>query len=253
MFRTLLLASVLLLPAVAMAQPITGLYIGAGAGVNLAGTMQSAGKTTKIDTDAGPIGLAAVGWGFGNGLRAELEGSYRSNSVGSVSTLRNNGQTVPLSNVDGHVGTYAVMANAVYDIPLHGLSLPVQPYVGVGVGYGWTDLGSVTGNGFGTFRLPGNNTVNSPSLVSFGSAGAFAYQAIAGVSLPLHFLPGLQATLEYRFFGTARTDVPVNRVSTVMGTVNGVIPSSSSKNGFEAHDNTILIGLRYAFGMPPAR
>ena len=52
------------------------------------------------------------------------------------------------------------------------------------------------GNGFGTVIAQGNNTVTGPTHVTFGSAGAFAYQAMAGVSLPLPAVPGLSATLE---------------------------------------------------------
>ena len=214
MLRKFALAGVLLLPAVAVAQPIQGLYIGGDVGANFAGTLQSSQATTKVYTDRGPVGIAALGWGFGNGLRAEIEGSYRSNGISGISTLRTNGQTLPLANVSGDEQTYAAMANIAYDIPVQPFGLPVQPYIGAGVGYARINMNNASGNGLGTFRVPGNNTVTSPDLVSFGSAGAFAYQAMAGLSLPISALPGLQATLEYRFFGTARADVPVNRVST---------------------------------------
>jgi outer membrane protein OmpA-like peptidoglycan-associated protein len=70
--------------------------------------------------------------------------------------------------------------------------------------------------------------------------------------VPLSILPGLSATLEYRFFGMASADVPVNRVSIATGdTVNGVQPSSSTHNGFTEANHAILIGLRYSFGSPP--
>ena len=159
---------------------------------------------------------------------------------------------MPLANVSGSVRTYAAMANIAYDIPVRPFGLPVQPYVGAGVGYAWLNMDNASGNGLSTFHLPNNNTFTSPDLVSFGSAGAFAYQAMAGVSLPISALPGLQVTLEYRFFGTARADVPVNRVSTAGDMVNGVVPSSSTHNGFEVLDNAVLIGLRYSFGAPTA-
>lgn len=101
------------MPAIAAAKQIQGLYIGAGVGANFAGTLSSSHDTTKVYTDTGPLGVAAIGWGFGNGLRAEIEGSYRSNSISGISTLRGNGQTLPLSNVRGSAQTYAVMANGV--------------------------------------------------------------------------------------------------------------------------------------------
>jgi OOP family OmpA-OmpF porin len=158
---------------------------------------------------------------------------------------------LPLTNTDGSARTYAVMANVAYDIPVHPFGWPVQPYVGAGAGYAWVDFGNASGNGFANFVLPGNNRVTAPDLLTAGSAGAFAYQAMAGASLAISGVPGLSATLEYRFFGTARADIPVHRVSTAVGdTVNGVTPSSSTHNGFELLDNDVLIGLRYAFGAP---
>jgi OmpA-OmpF porin, OOP family len=253
MLRKFALAGGLLLPAMAVAQPIQGLYIGGNVGANFAGTLQSSQGTTKIYTDPGPVGIAALGWGFGNGLRAEIEGSYRSNSVDGISTLRTNGRTAPLSDVSGSVRTYAAMANIAYDIPVQPFGWPVQPYVGAGAGFAWLDTSNAGGNGIATFHLPGNNTFGpGPDRVSLGSAGAFAYQAMAGVALPISALPGLQATLEYRFFGTARVDAPVNRVTTTGDEINGVLPSSSTHNGFEVLDHAVLIGLRYSFGAPPA-
>jgi hypothetical protein len=158
----------------------------------------------------------------------------------------------PLANASGNASTYAVMANVAYDIPLHPFGLPLQPYVGAGVGWAWLDMGNAQGNGFATFRVPVNNTVSGPDLVTFGTAGAFAYQAMAGASLPLAILPGLSATLEYRFFGTAREDVPVDRSLAGGNTVNGVVPTSSTHTGFFEANHAILIGLRYAFGAPSA-
>jgi OOP family OmpA-OmpF porin len=207
-------------------------YIGGGGGGNFADTMSSSQTTTKVYNNPGRIGLGAVGWGFGNGLRTEIEGSYRSNSVSGISTLRTDGLTLPLSNITGTVRTYAVMANIVYDVPFHPFGSPLQPYVGAGAGYARLNTNDVRGNGFGTFRLADGNTFGpGPDLVSFGRAGAFAYQAIAGMSLPLSILPGLQATLEYRFFGTARADVQVTRVTTTGDLVNGVLPSNNTHNG----------------------
>jgi len=69
------------------------------------------------------------------------------------------------------------------------------------------------------------------------------------MSMPLQVLPGLVATLEYRFFGTARADVRVTRTEPT-NLLNGVPLSSVTRNGFEAHDNAVLIGVRYTFGAP---
>ena len=87
----LLAAGVLALPIAASAQPITGLYIGLGAGANFMQdeTVKSAGGVatpdTKLQTKVGAVAVASFGWGFGNGLRAEIEGDYRYNWLKSVS------------------------------------------------------------------------------------------------------------------------------------------------------------------------
>jgi len=212
-------------------------------------TASTPAEGTKIYTDAGVVGLIDLGWGFGNGLRAEAEGSIRSNEVSGFSTRRTNGHLQPLGDPAGSVKTYALMANLEYDIPFHPFGLPIQPYVGGGVGYSWLDFGNGGGSGYTTI-FEGGNSNTGPVAVSFGSAGAFAYQAMLGASMPLRILPALELTVEYRFFGTARADIPVNRVSTDGDTVDGMTFSEQTRNGFVAADNAILVGLRYTFGTP---
>jgi opacity protein-like surface antigen len=246
--RILLMAGALPLPFAVAAQPVSGPYVSGNVSVNIASSLQSAGGTTKVDTNAGPLGVLGVGWGFGNGLRVELEGSYRSNGISGIATKREDGEQLPLANAGGAVATSAVMANLAYDLPFNGFGM--QPYVGAGLGYGWLHFDDAGGNGLGRFLLPDNNTFMGPDVVSFGGAGAFAYQAIVGASLPIHVVPGLDATLEYRFFGTARADVPVTRVSVGSDLVNGVVPCNTTHNGFDVHDNAVLIGVRYRFGAP---
>jgi OOP family OmpA-OmpF porin len=247
--RLPILAVLLLFPTIASAQAVTGPYISGAAGVNFADALDAAHGLTKINSDPGPLGIAALGWGFGNGLRAEVEGSYRNNGVNGISTLRNDGALDPLSGSGGNVGTAAVMTNLFYDFQIPNTPFGIQPYIGAGVGYAWSQFNNVGGAGLGTFLFPGNNRFIAPDTVKFGSGDAFAYQAIAGVALPLASIPGLKATMEYRFFGTAREDVSVSRVSPG-STSNGVVPSSQTRNGFEVGDNALLIGLRYSFGAP---
>jgi OmpA-OmpF porin, OOP family len=253
MLRTFALAGALLLPAVAIAQPIQGLYIGGNVGANFAEALQTSPTNVKIYTDPGPVGIAALGWGFGNGLRAEIEGSYRSNGISGISTLRVDGRMLPVDSVSGNARTYAAMANVAYDIPFHPFGLPLSPYVGAGVGYAWLDLGNAKGNEPAIIRQPHNDNYEGPSDISYGSAGAFAYQAMVGTSLPIGILPGLSATLEYRFFGTARANVPETLIASNGDTINGVTPTGHSSHSFDTMDHAVLIGLRYSFGAPPAR
>jgi len=244
------LACMFLLPTAVIAQPVSGLYIGAKVGANFAGSFESSQNNTKISTDVGPVGLASIGWSFGNGLRAEIEGSYRSNNISNISTLRNNGVFESLGNPSGTAVTYAAMANVLYDIPLHPFGLPLQPYVGAGLGYGRQNLNNAKGNGFSSFQYPATTVGPVPTAVSFGSAGAFAYQVMIGAAFPLKLLPGFAFTLEYRFFGMTNASVPVNRVNTVGDRVNGVLAGSTAQNDFKMLDSAVLVGIRYDFGAP---
>ncbi len=84
-FRSALLYSALLFAPVAVnAQPINGIYVGGAGGIDWHGNNQGLGATTpslgiSISSSStntfkvGGIGAASVGYGFGNGLRTELE------------------------------------------------------------------------------------------------------------------------------------------------------------------------------------
>jgi outer membrane protein OmpA-like peptidoglycan-associated protein len=231
---TLLAATVLAAPFAAHAQPVTGLYIGAGAGVNWKNQLNvnSIGgfsSNGNISSELGPVGLGYVGWGFGNGLRVELEGDYRNNKFNSA---RNFGE--PLT-AGGHEQLYGPMVNVLYD--LSGI-IPVPyvaPYFGVGVGYQWADEDQ-----FRAYGPPGTTSVSTDS-----KQGAFAYQAIIGMALPILGVPGLALTAEYRFMGlTSRT------YGIEITPPTGAPFSSTAKFGNE-FNNAILVGLRYNFGVAP--
>jgi OmpA-OmpF porin, OOP family len=166
----LLAATLLALPMAAQAQPVTGLYIGGGAGFNINQDehFTSPSGNGAIEFNPGVTGVLALGWGFGNGLRAEIEGDYRWNHL-------NNG---PGSGPEEQ--KFGPMVNALYDFNM--VSPMFVPYVGVGIGYQWADLSA---SGFST------------------TEGSFAYQAILGAAIPIPAVPGLAFTAEYRFLGLA--------------------------------------------------
>src|ERR1700722_1234244 len=69
----------------ASAQPVTGPYVAGGAGYNIESSQKAkdfAAKPgeTKIVTNNGWTGEASLGYGFGNGFRAEVEGDYINDS-----------------------------------------------------------------------------------------------------------------------------------------------------------------------------
>jgi outer membrane protein OmpA-like peptidoglycan-associated protein len=256
--KTLLAATALAaLPVLADAQPVTGLYIGGGAGVNwvnkpsdvdisgpgfgLGGvapgtTISNVGKVTF---NTGWTGLASIGWGFGNGLRAEVEGNYRSNEVDTIRGFN----LAPVARTGGFQQTYGVMANVFYDFDPGFLGFGpsyVQPYIGVGVGYGWTNWHRVRG-------VSVNTPTNGITVDADDTGGAFAYQAILGVAMPMTWagVPGLSFTAEGRFYGTLRPDIGAT-IRAPSGAVLGATTLQPQNMNY-----SVLLGLRYAFYQPP--
>jgi OOP family OmpA-OmpF porin len=262
----LLAATILATPIAASAQPVTGLYVGAGAGINAtqkekisavsvgipAVTGQFLSTDGNLKGSIGFAGVVSVGWGFGNGLRAEVEGNYRNNRSNGFTT--GNGRS--LNSVLGGGTTeqkFGGMVNALYDF--NGLTPWFVPYVGVGVGYigiseKWNvhnNLGAPPG-----FFFPGSLAIGAGAAAASGKStqGAFAYQAILGGAMPLpQITPGLALTLEYRFLGTTghRTYDGVGAVTTAAGTT--VTPAAFQAGS--SYNHSVLVGLRYNFGVAP--
>ncbi|MCA3363113.1 MAG: OmpA family protein [Roseomonas sp.] len=235
--KTLLAAAaVVALPVLAQAQPVSGLYLGAGFGGNtLIETDATAkgfdGKDT-IDFSWGYVGVLSLGWGFGNGFRVELEGSYRSNDVSDYKL----GGNVKGPGATGTVTSYGAMANVLYDINLGGMLGGLTPYLGVGAGYIWHDYDDVG------VSAPGAKATFS------GTEGAFGGQAIVGLSLPISAVPGLSLTAEYRFMATSSPEID----TTVRTTIGGSTTSEKLKVEVDNFNHSLLVGLRYAFNAAPA-
>jgi len=218
----LLAATVLGMPLAAIAQPVTGIYVGAEGGINLMQDQtvkwaggpalgKSLGTSEKAQGDLGEAALAAVGWGFGNGLRAELEIAYRYNAL---SQLRG-----PVNvTTGGSEQKYGPMVNVLYDFNV----MPgVAPFVGLGAGYQRVE-----------------DSISAGATTLNGSRWAFAYQAILGVGFPIQSAPGLALLAEYRFMG-----------------LTGNRELSGGGNALALKDNfnhSFLIGIRYNFGQAPA-
>lgn len=221
----LLAASIIGLPMTAAhAQAISGPYVAGGAGINFLQNQNphllTPGRTLSGSSQSaiGPTVDLSAGWGFGNGFRAEIEGDFLRNA-----TTTPNG---------GELKTGA-MANVLYDFV--GLVPMVQPYVGVGAGYQWAFEQSPHGVGPG-FSYDGPTS----------HQGAFAYQAILGVAYPIDAVPGLALTAEYRFMGLEGSRSYGVTVTPAVGpAVHGQITPRTDYN------HSILIGLRYTFGVAP--
>src|ERR1700712_3335865 len=184
-------------PAAAMAEPVVGPYVSLGAGYNLE---QSTGVHYSPTTESGAAsnkgtfrfgdgftGEGSFGFGFGNGLRTELEGAYFYNNV------NHRHQTDVAGSTTGHDEKYGALVNVLYDLDLaqFGLALPVTPYVGVGAGYLWDHKSPFT-------TQYDDGSINRTG----GTNGSVAYQGIVGVAFNIVQVPGLALTGEYRFLGT---------------------------------------------------
>ncbi|MFN6253162.1 MAG: OmpA family protein [Acetobacteraceae bacterium] len=240
-FRKMFIAAAVVAaaPMLAQAQPVTGLYIGGGVGANwqqnttLNGAVNNAlGLKVENEFEVGYAGVLSLGWGFGNGLRAEIEGNYRSNDV---SDTRVSGASFSSkASGTGTAVSYGAMANILYDFNLGSALGGLMPYIGAGAGYIWHDYQDV-----------GVRYASGDKIVYNGDTGAFGYQAILGAALPIANVPGLAVTAEYRFMGTLGHDIN--------GTVNQTGQAQVRVNSdIDNFNHSLLIGLRYAFNAAPA-
>jgi outer membrane protein OmpA-like peptidoglycan-associated protein len=237
----LLAATVLALPFAANAQPVTGLYVGAGAGYNIlqnetvktfGGSGLGALSGGTLQTEGGFAAKASVGWGFGNGLRAELEGNFYSNKFNKGTYTGSNG--IAAGGFEYKMGG---LVNALYDFTT--LSPYVQPYLGAGVGYEavkWNNVTSYVGvpGGVGAITVPTT------------TKGSFAYQGIAGLAFPIPSAPGLAITAEYDFLGLAGD----RQYGAVVTGPKGVVGYGTLKSSND-YNHSFLLGVRYAFGVAP--
>jgi OOP family OmpA-OmpF porin len=235
----LLAATFMVAPIAAMAQPVTGVYVGAGAGFNFQtetkvkalsfGTVQAHGG--ELINEGGIVGVGSVGYGLGNGLRFEVEGDYRNghDKLAYATT------TLGLhTRGGGDVQTYGVMVNGFYDID-PGLGF-LFPYVGAGVGYERERLTS------GVAYVPSTGRTLD---VTSNSMGNLAAQGIVGVAVPIAAIPGLSLTAEYRYHVDVDDDGFRGKVP-----LAGVTEAGRIKLG-DIQSHSALIGVRFALNAAP--
>ena len=117
----------------------------------------------------------------------------------------------------GHEARYGAFANVLYDF---NVGLPyLYPYVGAGVGWQEDRFNNVSAAGADIDK----------------SKGVLAYQGIAGLAMPISYVPGLSATL------STASSVWRARVSSMDR--RGGIPASAKLT--HEYNNQILVGLRH--------
>lgn len=219
-------------PATLRAQPLEGLYLGLGAGGNRVQTQNIASVGTpfgrqpggNVKANDGGVAAASVGWGFSNGLRLELETSYRKNRFyeATAGALRQ-------AKAGGDESKSGIFFNALYQFDQ--TRLGIAPYVGLGAGRirtKWDDV--VVSNAAESVRL--NDRVSDA-----------AYQAIVGFSFLEHLVPGMSFTAEYRLLRLAGGRTYAGRVERSRF---GAFPISTAVERNQNH--AFMMGIRYEFG-----
>jgi len=218
----------------ALAQPVSGPYVSLGGGINQPQDekLNVSGQPafvpdSRLRFDVGPVGSGAIGYGFGNGFRLEVEGDWRQNDVQSwVNPLP--------AFVHGHSNNYGALANVIFDMDV-GANW-IYPYFGAGVGYSRTNWNQI-------YAEP--NCYCGSAFSASGGEGHFAYQGLFGLSFPVAYLPGLSLTAEYRFFSA--TGSPTFPAYTAVGdTITGTRIGPTTD-----FNHSGLIGIRYELFPPP--
>ena len=196
---------------------------------NAAGTSTTK-KAIQLNHDYGFDVDGNVGYDFG-AFRTEFEVAYKEARVKSVQVLQGG---VPIALANGTVGFPAVGKFSPADGSTQVLSFMVNGLLDFGGKDG--GIGGFIGGGVGVARVK----YDQPALAKQGSPfindsdTGFAYQALAGIKMPLS--KHVDASLKYRFF----TEDSVRTFTT-----NGLQADSR----FRSH--SLLVGLTYNFFEDP--
>lgn len=161
---------------------LDGIYVGGNVGVHKPqnSSMTRNGQTSTVKIGTGAAGTAAIGYGFGNGLRSELELGHRAGKVSGIDNATGTG--------GGRIDVSSLMGNILYDFANE---TSFVPYIGVGAGGARVrakDVGPDQGN----------------AMVS-GTANVFAYQGILGLDYRIGDNAALGAS--YRYFATQSASI----------------------------------------------
>ncbi|NTU76501.1 MAG: outer membrane beta-barrel protein [Alphaproteobacteria bacterium] len=174
----LVVAAAMMAPLAAQAENAPGWYVGGGgmAVLQTEADIHTSGITDKIQFDPGWGVSASGGYGWGYGIRTELEAAYRHVGVDKVT-----GDSSGPTN-GGTLHNISFMGNALYDIDTGTI---FTPYLGAGLGLSVVGADNI-------------RTVVGTTLDD--TKAQFAYQGIAGVAAELD--KNWSVTADYRYFRT---------------------------------------------------
>jgi len=205
---------------------VDGLYIEGVIGVGLIpdldiDTVQSPTLSGEASWDLGVVGGGAIGYQFNKFLRTEI----------NVQAGYNNVDSIDLGGVKfkgaGDVVSMSAMGNVLVDLPLNVWidhpfgSKGVTPYVGLGVGYLYTDIDRDSG----------------ALLIVDDSNSSLAWNALAGVAFEV--APGMEATLNYRYMRSTEKEK--------FGVRLAGIPGSDDRIEVRPESHAFTVGIRYYF------
>lgn len=198
-------------------------YVELNGYLSFLGKEQSQGSVLQLQNDfkngGGFAGI--VGYDFGE-FRLEGEIGKHYHLAENFNVTNGGGLGIATGNAaEGKSNATHFMANAVYDFDNLLGDSDIEPFVGAGLGMAKVAWNNLTASGANT-------------AYTHGSDNVVAYQAFAGVRVPLS--PNLDASLKYRYLGTNDAD----RLDSL---------GNSFKSDYDVHD--IVVGITYRFGDRP--
>jgi opacity protein-like surface antigen len=183
----------------------------------------------------GFIGAGDVGYAFSNGVQIDVLGAYNQNYFNNLVKVTGTGRQ------GGYANSYGGFLEAFYAFDLPKFGIPVSffsPYLGVGAGALWTHA-----------NAPEVLSTGSVNYIGGTSGPNFAYEAIAGVAVPIAGVPGLSLTADYRLIGIHDAS---DLRSTFYNSGAGVFVRGGIGLQPDIFDHVFTVGLAYAFGVEAA-
>jgi outer membrane protein OmpA-like peptidoglycan-associated protein len=180
-------------------------------------------SSSSVSFKDGYLVTGAAGWGFGNGLRTELEIGWHDNSAKQPFVQDSTPGTF-IFGANGRATQETLFGNLLYDFDT---GTPWTPHIGFGIGIDSARVDNI--------NVPaGANPINTHDTV-------FGYQGIVGVEYAV--APGFHLGLEYRYIGTSDLKILVP---------GNIATSGNTQSSYSLATNNILATLRYSFGEAPA-